>query len=92
MTEQEATRIKGEAVEELAAVRKTLACLHSRADRYKALFKAAANVVSGQASLTAITDENWPTCEQIIETYQAIKEAEGRKATLEDRLREWGAL
>lgn len=99
MTEDEANRIKGEAVSRLEELRSGRACLMTKAERVRAeLGKASAvlrPIVPHHRVDTDLSDshpEDWPSCQDIKSLREDFAEVEKEIRTLEGRLHEWGAL
>ena len=99
MTEAEQHATMGKVVAELAAHRRELACLQSKAERFRKQMVGAATVLDGCVDApdksedpTTPSREPWPTYDEIVAVFDGCQSARQRIKQLEDRLREWGAI
>ena len=96
MTDEEVGRIKAETIDALAAVRGRRACLKAKAEMIRAEAEAArvvlAKVLKGEKPDSTPSRERWPSYDDVVATWEGIREADIRIRELEQRLRDWGAI
>ncbi len=99
MTDADMRNEIGGVAEELAMLRKTRACLRSKAERFSEMLDALrarlSDARSGRFGIrysTEIPRDEWPTYDEIEALHAELRSVEARIPELEGRLREWGVI
>ena len=99
MSEDEQRQLIGSTAEELSDCRKQLACLQTKAERFRKQMASAAKILEECAELRRTTTpqapskaEDWPTFDDVVSIFEGCHNLKRRIHVLEERFREWGVL
>ena len=104
MTREEQARLKVEAMNQLAGLRRRLACYTTKAERLGAALDLARRYLNEAKTGGVYLDEalnprdswinadTWPSWGDVLETFDGARATRDRIAELEERFREWGVI
>ena len=92
MTKMEETHCMGEAAAELSAVRKSIGCLETKAERYRRVLSQASRALHDDNDDGFPEESEWPSLSDMERLRDDLSAARTKRHKLTNRLREWGVI
>lgn len=92
MTRTEQTNLMGDAAAELAAVRRLIGCLETKAEAYRRIITQASQALGDGADEGFPDASQWPSIADLEKLRDELNEAQTRRHQLTTRMREWGVI